>query len=369
MKFSCTQENLLQTLSLVSRVASRAGNLPILSHIHLKVEADAIYFKATNLEIGITCALRGKIDALGEFTVPAKLFTDYIAFLPKERVDITLEDNNLKVICGKHVTAFKGLPAADFPLIPPIEDAAMWRVSLPALLEGLEQVAFSISPTETRPEISGALFSFQDKKLVIAGTDSYRLAEKALTAESEGGKDLQVIVPLRSLQELIRICAHAKEEVGTATLLVSQNQLAMKLPTLEFVSRLVDGQYPDYRAIIPSRFGTQALIKRDEFVGAIKAAGLFSKAGIYDVGVELNPQGGATITALNSQTGEHTSVLDAEIKGAAAKIAFNWKYLLEGAQALRNETILIKATDSAAPTLLSELQGGDYFYIVMPIKE
>lgn len=370
MKFSCTQENLLHCLNLISRVASRAGNLPILSNIYIKAEEEGIIFKATNLEIGVVYRLRGKVEEAGEFTVPSRLFTDYVASLPKERVDVMLQDQGLKISCGRHYTTLKGTPAADFPLIPQVEQGTICDVSSSALLEGFDQVLLTISATETRPEISGALLAFDNKGLTIAGTDSYRLAEKRILTHKGTDKDLRVIVPLRALQELGRICALANEDSETVKITIGENQMAAAFPAIEFVTRLIDGQYPDYKAIMPARFGTQAVVSRVEFAASLKAAGLFSRAGVYDVGLEIDPEKKSiTIAALNSQTGEHTSTIDTDAQGDAVKIAFNWKYLLDGINALKSEKIVLKATDSSAPSMLTEEGGDDYYYIVMPIKE
>ena len=364
----------MRSLHVVSRIASRAGNLPILSNIHIKAEAEGITLKATNLEVGVSCTLRGKVEDFGEFTVPAKLFNDYISSLPKENIDIALTDNTLSVRCGSHNTKIKGMPAADFPLIPTIEEGSEGLVSLPALLEGIEQVAFSISAQETRPEISGALVSLEEGKLTLAGTDSYRLAEKVLKVEGNKGKQIKAIIPLRALQELSRICALAQEEAGSVKLSISSSQFAAVLPSTEFVSRVIEGQYPDYRAIVPTHFGVSATVSKNDCVAAIRAAGLFSKAGIYDIVVNFNPdkegtKGNITIESLNSQTGEYASGLPCQVQGESAKIAYNWKYLLDGVQAQDGEQIVIKATDSASPTMLTAQGADDYFYIVMPIKE
>ncbi|MDO8505305.1 MAG: DNA polymerase III subunit beta [bacterium] len=370
MRFSCTQENLMRALLVVSRIASRAGNLPILSNIHIKAEAEGVMLKATNLEVGVTCTLRGKIEAVGEFTVPAKLFTDYISSLPKENIDIELKEQTLSIHCGAHNTKIKGMPAADFPLIPTIEDGSEGLVSLPSLLEGIEQVVFSVSAQETRPEISGALLSLEEGKLTLAGTDSYRLAEKVFKVEGNKGKQIKAIIPLRALQELSRICALAQEEAGSAKLIISSSQFAVVLPSTEFVSRVIEGQYPDYRAIVPTHFGVSAIVSKHDCVAAIRAAGLFSKAGIYDVVMNFDTEkGNLEIASLNAQTGEYASGLPCQVQGQSAKISYNWKYLLEGVQALDGEQIVIKATDSASPTMLTAQGVDDYFYIVMPIKE
>lgn len=326
--------------------------------------------KATNLEVGVTCKLRGKVEHPGEFTVPARLFSDYIASLPKENVAIVLQEQFIVVRCGAHNTKIKGLPAADFPLIPAIEEGSEGLVSLPALLEAIAQVVFSISPQETRPEISGAVLALEEGKLTLAGTDSYRLAEKVLKVESNKGKAIKAIIPLRALQELSRICALAQEESGSAKIIVSTSQFAAILPTVEFVSRIIEGQYPDYRAIVPTRFGVSATVAKNECTGAIRAAGLFSKAGVYDIMVNFDPEKGQVeIASLNTQTGEYASGLSGQVQGEGTKIAYNWKYLLEGLQALEGEQITIKATDSASPTMLTAPGANDYFYIVMPIKE
>ncbi|MBI4135454.1 DNA polymerase III subunit beta [Candidatus Uhrbacteria bacterium] len=369
MRFSCTQENLSRCLNITSRVASRAGNLPILSYVQIKATPEGIELKATNLEVGVTCRLRGKMEEVGEFTVPAKLFTEFVASLPKERVDLELKEQELKVSCGRHSTSIKGLSASEFPLIPQIENGSPWEVSTSDLVEGLDQVLFAISPTESRPEISGGLISLKNGNLIIAGTDSYRLAEKKLIAQGGEG-EVRVIVPLRALQELSRICAQEQTEHPRVKLTVSTNQLAVSLPTIEFVTRLIDGQYPDYRAILPAKFGTQIILGRGELSNALKAAGLFSKTGVYDVALEFFPdQKKVGIESVSAQTGAYQSALEGEVSGAPAKIAYNWKYLLDGIVALKSEKVELKATDASSPTLLTEEKSEDYFYVVMPIKE
>ena len=261
------------------------------------------------------------------------------------------------------------MPAADFLSLPSVEEGAEGIVSLQAFLEGVEQTAFTIAPQETRPEISGAFLALEETKMTIAGTDSYRLAEKVFSVEGSKRVPIKAIIPLRALQELARVCAACQEETGSAKVVVSQTQLAMILPSVEFVSRVIDGQYPDYRAIVPSQFGVSATLSKAECIAAIKAAGLFSKAGIYDVSVSYEPaKGKISIAALNAQTGEYGSELAAQGQGEA-KIAYNWKYLLDGVQALEGDQITIQATDSASPTMLTAKGANDYFYIVMPIKE
>ena len=371
MKFSCTQENLSKVLQMVSRISARGGNLPILANIYLTASGHQVIIKGTNLEVGIICNLRGDVENEGEFTVPARVLAEYINFLPKDTVHVDLKEDTLRIVCGTHQTGIKGLPASEFPLIPPVEQGETWEVLPRDLLEGLEQILLAISPTETRPEISGAHLKFEGQELTLAGTDSYRLAEKKIPVKG-GRKPLQIIAPLRALQDLIRILSQTREDEGPLIkITASANQLAVILPTVQFVTRLIEGAYPDYKAIIPSTFAVKAAVPREEFIAALKAAGLFSKTGVYDVGVELNSKEGTLlIKALNSQIGEHQSVIKCPVQGPGnTKVAFNWKYLLDGIGAVNSETVILNTTDSVSPSMLTAENKQDYLYLVMPIKE
>lgn len=281
-----------------------------------------------------------------------------------------LKGEGLAITCGANATVVKGLPASEFPLIPPIEEGNSWHTAGGELFRALEQVLFAISPTEARPEISGASLNFNGRALTIAGTDSYRLAEKKVALTKGPAQPLSVIVPYRALQDLLRILAQA-DETQAAEIFASASQLAVVIDGVQFITRLIEGAYPDYRAIVPSGFSAKAVVGRAEFAAALKAAGLFSKTGVYDVGIEVNPKAGSlTVQALNSQIGEHKSVIGGDLQGSdSIKIAFNWKYLLEGLNALRSEKAVLRATDSASPSMLTEENNDDYFYLVMPIKE
>ncbi|MBI5766123.1 DNA polymerase III subunit beta, partial [Candidatus Falkowbacteria bacterium] len=180
MKISCTQENLNQGLMVVSHIANKNANLPILANTLIKVEEKVLTLSTTNLEIGVTIQLRSKVEDGGEFTVDGRLLTNYISLLPKERIDIELEGDNLKIECQKQKTKIKGQPASDFPLIPKIKKEKPCIINSRDFKEAILEVSFAVSTSETRPEISGVFMGFDNENLVLAATDSYRLAEKKL---------------------------------------------------------------------------------------------------------------------------------------------------------------------------------------------
>ena len=212
MKISCTQENLNQGLFIVSHLATKNINLPILNNILFQVSEKTIKLSATNLEIGINCVIRGKVDQEGEFTVQSRLLADYVSLLPKDRVDIEVsndpkEDQNqiLKINCRNYSTKIKGQLAVDFPVIPQIEKDNPYILDYNDFKKAMGQVIFAVSVNETRPEIGGVSFNFTGGKLVLAATDSYRLAEKAIDLDKKSNsEEKRIISPLklyRSCQE------------------------------------------------------------------------------------------------------------------------------------------------------------------------
>jgi DNA polymerase-3 subunit beta len=377
MKLSCLQENLNQGLEIVSHVAAKSANLPILNNILLQAKKEGLKLSATNLEIGVSCLVRAKIEEEGNTTCHSKLLFDYVNLLPNEKIDIRLENQEIKLKCQNFETKIKCLSAEDFPLIPEVEKKAPYICKVQDFKKAISQVIFAASPNEIRPEISGVLLNFLNKKdgvLKVAATDSYRLAEKKVRETVFPDANLKnVIVPAKTLTELLRILSVFKENFDEAPenleIYISENQILFSYNNVEIVSRIIEGQYPEYEQIIPNEFKTQVVIDKDEFVKAIKAASLFSKSGIYDVNLTFDPVGKITVYSANSQLGENLSKIDAEINGEKNSITLNYRYLLDGLQNIETDEVIFQMTTPDAPCLLVPKSGNDYIYLVMPIKQ
>lgn len=381
MKISCTQENLNQTINIVGHIASKNSNLPILSNILIKAENKNLTFSATNLEIGITAAMRGKVESDGEFSIDAKLLSSYISLLPKERIDLELADEELKIQCQKQKTKIKGQGAADFPLIPKIDKQNPYILSVKDLKDAIYGVSFSASTSDIRPELSGVFLSFNGEELVLAATDSYRLAEKKVKLISnEKQKNLtdfqdeKIIVPVKTLQEVSRILGLIKEDesmevVDTVEIYLGENQIMFVYNGVELVSRLIEGQYPDYTQIIPDKFGSKLKINTTELTKAVKVTSLFTKSGVFDVRLDYNSDNELKITSSSSQTGENTSSVDMEKSGDSGEIVLNYRYLLDGLQNIGSENIEIEITDSNNPCVIRSENNKDYLYLIMPIRQ
>lgn len=384
MKISCTQENLNQGLFVVSHIASKNTALPILNNVLIQSEQNTIKLSATNLEIGVSCIIRGKVEQEGDFTIQSRLLADYVSLLPKERVDLEApneikdgQDQSLSVSCKNNSTKIKGQPAADFPLIPQIEKKSKYILNSKNLRQAISQVIFAVSVSETRPEINGVLFNFTGEKLVLAATDSYRLAERTISLDKKSSSVPQkVIVPTRTLQELQRILGSFKDpaaisDIDEIEIYLAENQILFVLGNIELISRLVEGQYPDYQQIIPQEAATKAVLNSTEFIKATKTTSLFTRSGIYDVSLEIAAgKKELIVSSANNQLGENISKLSGDISGADNNIVVNYRYLLDGLQNINADQVELGIIDSHSPCVLKPVgKNGNYLYIIMPIKQ
>ncbi len=367
MKVICTQENLSHGLQLASHIASKNISLPILNNVLLKAEGGILRVLTTNLEMGIICQIRGKVEREGSFTVQAKTLSDYVNLLPtSENISIELVNQDLVISSKNAKTVMKGLEATEFPLIPSVEAEHTFRISGAILKNALSSVSFAVSYDETRPEINGVYFNFSGKTLTLAATDSYRLAERKVELASTG-ESHQMIVPIRTIQELLRIMA---ENDGEVEVRCSENQALFSLPEADLTSRLIEGQYPDYQQIIPQQHQTSAVVDTREFINTVKRASLFCKSGSNDILLKFIPaESEVIVSANNLQVGESETKQESEIEGKDNNIIFNHRFLLDGLQNIDSDESVIEINTNTNPGLLKPKTGQDYVYIIMPIKQ
>ncbi|MFH1620496.1 MAG: DNA polymerase III subunit beta [Patescibacteria group bacterium] len=377
MYFACTRENLMQSLSVVGHITSKNINLPVLNNVLLKTEAGSLKLSTTNLEIAVNCLLRGKIETDGEYSVPAKLFLDFVSLLPSGKVELVLKDDGLEIKSEEQETVLRGMPASEFPLLPKININGSYKLKVTDLKHAIDQVVFAVSNSESRPELSGiaCFFSKDDGKdrVLFAATDSYRLAEKCLSY-SEGKGEAKFIVPARALLEISRILGSYKDELGipdNVTLSFAENQMVMTFGGVELITRLIEGSFPDYQQIIPQAFKTEALITRIDFQKAVRAASLFSKQGLFDIQLTLDPANNTcTVASADQGTGKTKTILKGEVIGVENTVTLNYRYLSDGLAAMSCEKIRIKQIDSMSPVLvLPDSATEEYKYVVMPIRQ
>ncbi len=369
MKIICTQKNLINSLTKVSNIVGKNVSLPILNNILLVAKNGVIKLISTNLDIGIKTILRGKIETEGEITIPAKLFVDYISLLDSDNIVLEKKDETLLIKTEEKETIIKGQAADEYPIVPELDIENGIKPDVNEFKNALTQVLFAASYDDTRQELSGVFFSSDGKKLTMVATDSYRLAEKKidLTKENKQNIKFNKIIPIRVLHEIIR---NLNNEDISFELIFNDNQVVFKFNETIIISRLIEGNYPDYKEIIPNEYKTKIVIDKTEIINNIKATSLFSKVGINDILLEFNNKNNEIkISAVNVQLGESKSVIKTKIEGENNSAVFNYKYLLDGLQNIKTKNIIMELVSSESPVVLRPENETDYLYLIMPIRK
>ena len=348
---------------MTSRVISAGSTLPVLNNILLKTEGGRLRLSSTNLEIAINTWVGGKIEEEGELTVPARLVNDYINNLLADKVTLESKNQTLYIEAEHAKTNIKGLSGEEFPLIPKISEEIYTKIDSEKLRAAIREVAYASAYSETQPEISGVLFSFNENTLTLAATDRYRLAESRTELMDKVKQPKQSILPGRAVGEINRILG-----TGPVEVFLTEGQIMFRTPDTEIISRLIDGQYPDYQQIIPKNFPTEATMDRGAWLQSLKAASLFTTDN-NNVEIEINPQGKQiVIKSQSAQTGDSEIKLDATVVGAKNSIIFNYRYLVECLNNLKDDQVALRVIDAGSPAQIAPVGRDNYQYIVMPIK-
>lgn len=369
MKFSCTKTNFAKGLSLVSHIATKNAQLPILQNILITTSGEQIVLKATNLEVGIQVVIRGKVEQEGSFTVPAHVVSSYVSLLSTDRVDIECDETSMTISSGSQNTKIRGVNSGEFPLIPTVEAQFECTLNIEELKQTLPRVIVAAGHDQSRPELTGVQWVFSGKTLVMAATDSHRLAEATVVIDTEVEGKRQCVIPSSALAELNRIISES--EHATVRCVFSDSQVLFVCGDVEYTSRLVEVSFPDYQQIVPKHQNTSVILETTQCVQAIKSASLFSKTGIHDVSFHVSPkEGSVTVTSVNTQVGENVSKMTAQITGEELTIVFNYRYILDGLAHIGSDTVQLDFIDATAPAVLRPVSDAvQYFMVIMPIKQ
>ena len=367
MKLSLTQENLSRALGAVGRIVSSRSTLPVLSNVLISAEDNQLRLSATNLEIGIHYVVRGKVDEEGTLTVPARLFTDFVSSLPSGNIELESQDFNLQVRTSHYQSHLNGISAAEDPLIPRVSGTPL--ITLPAadIKQALQQVVVAASLDEARPVLAGVYLFREEDELVVVATDSYRLAERRLGLPKDSTDELSVIIPARTIQELIRLLG---DDEGDLEIYMADNQVMFRLGDIELVSRLIEGTFPPYQQIVPKETETGFEIDTAEFGRITKVASLFARENNGSVRLEIKSEGEVKLVASDSEVGGNTSSAECEALGEDGEVALNARYLSEALSVIGSDRVQFGISGRLNPCVL--LPVGDdaesYLHIIMPLR-
>lgn len=349
----------------MGRIISSSHTLPILNNLLLKTENGLLKISATNLEMAIINNIRCKVEEDGSLTVASKVFVDLVNNLPNKNITLQSKENQLFVETENYHTNIKTLPAEEFPLIPAVEGGNALKLDAQELKTALDQVMFAASTNQTQPEISGVLFAAEKEILRLAATDRYRLAERKVLVSQTNGENMEAIVPQKTCLELSRIIGNQK---GNLEMQFSETQASVNFNEVLVVSRLVDGQYPDYKQIIPTVFTTTAVTEKNSLVNALRAVAIFGQNGSSVSMVFSEDKQQMELAAESSELGKGSVELPAKIEGKGGSLVLNYHYLLDCLSGVDSQNVVIKMIDDNSPSLVVPEDKNDYIYLVMPIK-
>ena len=371
MKATVLSENLKKILSLAEKALGKSSHLPILETFLLRTNKNRIEVSSTNLEIGIVASFPAKIEKEGQVSVSARPFLNFINQLSDLKLNLEFSGKTFELITDSYKATLPAYPADEFPLIPEVKTKISFQLESSLFAAALNQVLVAASLSELRPELSSVyLIAEKGEGLKLAATDTFRLAEKTVPAKellSSPGEKQSCLIPLRTAQEVLRI---AKEKLEPVTVQLEPNQIQFNWQEVRLVSRLLEGEFPEYSSVIPREFKTKITVNHSKLWEALKVSGVFSSR-LNDVKFQIFPNKKRIILgASDSQTGENqATLLPEEISGEEIEASFNYRYLLEALGVFNPKSkVQLNFTGSDKPLFLQQENDNSCFYILMPLR-
>jgi DNA polymerase-3 subunit beta len=366
MKLSISRDSLLSAVQVAGRAVSSRATLPALGGIALDATGDSLTLRATDMELGIAVtADDAAIESKGNVLLPGRLVGDVVRSLPPGKVEIALraEQGDVELAAAGARFHLRTLPAEDFPRFPDLDASA---ASLPAapLAATIDVVARAASRDEVRPILTGVLFQVEGSTLTMVATDSYRLSVKHTELEPAVGEAIEANVPARALRELARVIAQqAPEQVALS---LARNQAVFRAGTVVLFSRLIEGQFPSWRQLIPESFEHEVRLPRPELLEVARRIGHLAQRN-----APLRfafAEGELTVAAETPEVGDASEAMPAPYSGEPLEIAFNPQFLVEGLESVEGDEVVIKLSSPLRPGLLEPVGREDFSYLVMPIR-
>jgi DNA polymerase III subunit beta len=362
LKITSPRDEFIRQVSIVSRAASTRTTVQVLAGILLRAEAGKLHLAATDMELSLRTSMDATVDAEGAVVVPGKLLVDLARLLPGDEVAIEHRQGEgvVEIVSGTASYRIHTYNAEDFPRLPELSSTEMATIDADALLETAAKVGRAASRDESRPVLTGILVRFEGDNLIMAATDSYRLAVKE-TSMASAGPELDAIVPARALLELGRIAQGASElQLG-----VQENQVLFAADGVLLTTRRIEGQFPNYRQLMPESFEHELALPREELLEVVRRVAVMAQR---NAPLRLRfAEGELTVSAQTQDVGEARETMPAAFAGDALDIGFNPEFLRDGIESAEGDELRLKLISPLRPAVL---QGAaeDFSYLIMPIR-
>ncbi|HNX45204.1 MAG TPA: DNA polymerase III subunit beta [Anaerolineaceae bacterium] len=375
MKTIVQQQQLAHGVGVVARAVTSRSTLPVLSNILIKTDEGRLRLSATNLELGITAWIGAKISEEGSLTVPARTFVDLISNLPSDEVALSVDERtqSLNVRCGTLNTDIKGISAEEFPPMPSPDMETALPLNVSSFKEMIQQVVFAASTEDTRPTLTGVHLTYEGDKLELAATDGYRISISSALMAQKPARKIDAIIPARALSELARVAVNG-DEILQMAFPAGRGQVIFHLKDAELVSQLIEGNFPNYTAIIPPSFKTRTVLNTAQLLKACKQTEIIAREGNYTAKLDIQPEAGSEktsqmeISATSEQTGSSEVIVDASVDGNPLLISFNIRFLREALEVIKTPNVLLETNAANTPGMLRPVGDDSFKHIIMPMN-
>lgn len=364
MKVICARKDLYEGVQTAGRAVSPRTSLPILGHLLMTAEEDKLRIAATDLEIGMECIVDANVQEQGSLTVPARVLAEFLAALPETDVAITVDDaNTVEITCGTSNFSILGLPAEEFPMLPEVREEVSFVIENDAIREGVRKTSFAISQDESRAILTGILVQVTENGLKLVSTDTHRLCVQDVPLVESYGT-VNAIVPGRAMNEVTRI---VPEGSGAVEVKIAPNQILFKVGHTTLISRLIEGQFPNFDKVIPKEHNRKLTVPTEQFMQSVKRIAIVARENANRA-ILRTEDGTLILTAESGNVGRAHEEVEVIREGDDVKIAFNSKYLLDVLNVIDTEAMEVELTGEVSPAVIRPQGQEDYTYVLMPMQ-
>jgi DNA polymerase-3 subunit beta len=368
VKLRCERDVLVEAFTAAGRaVASRGGALPVLSGLRLEVAGDRLHLAGSDLDLTIQAEVGVAGAGDGACVVPARTATEILRALEPGAVTLEADDEEVRITSGRYRSSLRMLPVADFPRLPALgrDGPSGEAVTLGAtdFAEALRQVVRAASSDDARPILTGVLMTADEGRLRFVATDSYRLAVRDVPGATVLREGQRVLVPSKALAELQRLLASAEE----VTVRLGEHDATFEVPGVRLTTRLIEGEFPNYRQLIPSSYPNRLTVGKDALLVALRRVKLLARDATTPVRIALRSDT-IGLTVVTTEVGQASEEVDAKYEGSEMTVAFNPAYLIDGVEAVDGDEVLLETIDALRPAVLRATEGDDYLYLLMPVR-
>ncbi len=372
MKFSCNQDIFSKYLNILSRVVSSKPGLPILNNIFLQTEKGKLIMKATDLELSITTWIGADVEDEGKITLPARQLSEFVNSIPEEVVNVEVEKQNFNISTSNNSASFNTMPSDDFPSIPDVasKEDPFIQINSADLVMAINRVAFAAATDDIKPVLTGVKVEIEDDKVSFVATDGLRLS-KQVVKTVKGKQSKSFLVPVRAFTELSHVINEVggEEELISIYLIEDKNQVMFRVGDIDLISRLIDGEFPEYKQIIPTGYKTKSEIGREDFLNSLKVVNIIARSVLGNKMIlDIDSKGDKiSLSATQADLGKNESHFPCKVEGEDLKIAFSSKLLTDILNHVDSDTLIFECSEAVRPGVFKIKGDEEFIHLVMPM--